>query len=69
MILTPTQRLRIRARSFVAEETLSAYLKDPTSVRTASAMRIEEAARAEGIHLVQAPSAAALEPVPSATTQ
>lgn len=48
------QKLRIRARSGVAEETLQNYLTDPSSVRDASRVRIEEAARAEGIALPRA---------------
>jgi hypothetical protein len=51
MVLTPMQRLRIRARSGVADESLRNYLEDPASVRDATRMRIEEAARAEGIAL------------------
>jgi hypothetical protein len=49
--LTPIQKLRIRARSGVAEETLNAYLADRSRVRSVSASRIEEAARAEGLAL------------------
>jgi hypothetical protein len=45
------ERLKIRARSGVADETLRAYLRDPRLVRDVSARRIEEAAKAEGITL------------------
>lgn len=51
MSLKPMQKLRIRARSGVADETLKNYLEDPTRVRDVTRMRIEEAARAEGIEL------------------
>jgi hypothetical protein len=55
-MVSASQRLRIRARSGVAAETLNAYLDDPKRVRAASATRIEEAARAEGITLPVHPS-------------
>jgi hypothetical protein len=51
--MTPMQRLRIRARSGVADETLKSYLDDPRNVRDATRVRIEAAARAEGIDLAQ----------------
>lgn len=50
-MLTAIQKLRIRARSGVAQETLKSYLVDRTKVRSISAERIEAAAREEGIVL------------------
>jgi hypothetical protein len=50
-VLSPIQKLRIRARCGVAEETLNAYLADRSRVRSVSAARIEEAARAEDVEL------------------
>jgi hypothetical protein len=55
--MSPLQKLRIRARSGVASETLNNYLENPKRVREASRFRIETAAREEGIAL-PAPSAA-----------
>ena len=53
-MLTTKEKLLIRARSGVAADTLNAYLADPSSVRSISATRIEDAARAEGITLPSA---------------
>lgn len=52
--MTPMQKLRVRARSGVAESTLRHYLDDPMSVRDATRMRIENAARDEGVTLSHA---------------
>jgi DNA-binding LacI/PurR family transcriptional regulator len=50
-MLTPRQKLRIRVLSGVADDTLTKYLRDRASVREASRLRIEAAARTEGIAL------------------
>lgn len=55
--MSPLQKLRIRARSGIAAETLNNYLADPESVREASRYRIETAAREEGISLPNGASA------------
>ncbi len=55
MNLNPIEKLRIRARSGVAEETLENYLSGKRQVRAVSAHRIEDAARAEGIALSSEP--------------
>lgn len=54
-MLTTNEKLRIRVRSGVAEETLDKFLDDEDSVREASARRIRDAANAEGIELHPAP--------------
>jgi DNA-binding LacI/PurR family transcriptional regulator len=56
MALTQRERLRIRARSGVAEETLARFLSGRERVREASAVRIVEAAKAEGIELEPVPA-------------
>lgn len=51
--MTPNERARIRARSGCAEETIKAY----PNVLEASRIRIERAAKEEGIELPPTPAA------------